>query len=135
MAEETRRGTGLLILKGLAAAILATLPGMALIALAAVYANPGDGVILSLNQALKLMAIFAGAWRAVGPGGTRGLAKGAVIGLLYIALGYGVCAAWDGVMATGGMLAMEFLMGMLLGGVSGALIANLPAHKGRRRAA
>ena len=135
MAEETRRGAGLSILKGLAAAISVTLPGMALIALAAVYANPGDGVILSINQVLKLTAIFAGTWRAVGPGGRQGLAKGAVLGLVYIALGYGVCAAWDGVMVTGAMLALEFLMGMLLGGVAGALVANLPARKKRRRTA
>ncbi len=133
MANEARRAACGSIGKGLAAAVAVTLPGMALIALAAVYANPGDGVILTLNQALKLTAIFAGVWTAVGPGGTRGFATGAVIGIVYIALGYGVCAAWDGLQVTGAMLALEFLMGMLLGGVSGALTANLPAPKRRRR--
>ena len=133
MANEERRSAGRSVLKGLAAAVFVTLPGMALIALAAVYANLGDGVILTLNQALKLTAIFAGVWKAVGPGGSRGFALGAVIGLLYIALGYGICAAWDEIFVSAPMLALEFLMGLLLGGISGALTANLPAPKKHRR--
>lgn len=135
MTSETRGGACRALARGLGVAVLATLPGMALIALAAVYANPGDRTILMLNQALKLAAIFAGAWTAVGRGGTRGFALGAAVGLAYVALGYGACAAWDGVYVSGRMLTTEFLMGTLLGGVSGALTANLPQPKGRRRAA
>lgn len=98
-----------------------------------VYGHIGDGVLTTLNQALKLAAIFAGTWAAVGPGGNRGFALGAAIGLVYIALGYGICALWDGTAFDGWMLAVEFLMGALLGGVSGAFIANLPGGKGRAR--
>lgn len=134
MSSDIRRGACLSVLKGLLTAVCVTLPGMAILALLVVYAHLSDGALMALNQVLKLIAVFAGAYAAVGRGGTRGLALGAVIGLGYIALGYGMCALWDGLLVTGRMLALEFLMGMLLGGVSGALIANMPA-KSRRRAA
>lgn len=135
MANDSGKSAGLSIIRGLGAAIGVTLPGMATLSLLVVYAHLSDGVLMALNQALKLIAIFVGVWTAVGPGGTRGLALGAVIGLAYIALGYGACAVWDGILVTGWMLAVEFLLGMLLGGISGALIANLPAKAGRRRKA
>ncbi len=118
--------------KGLMAAVGVTLPGMAALALMVVYAQLQDGALMALNQALKLIAIFTGAWTAVKPGGTRGLALGATVGLLYIAAGYGICALWDETPVPGALLAMEFLLGALLGGISGALVANLPA-KGRAR--
>lgn len=128
MEQSGRRETLLSLLRGLASAVLLTLAGMAAMVLLVVYGQLGDGLLSALNQALKLGAVFLGAWRAVGPGGSRGFAKGAVIGLSYIALGYGACALWGGMTVSGGLLAAEFLAGALLGGVSGALIANLPAR-------
>ena len=137
MQRETRGGACMALLKGLLSAVGLTVPGMALLAVLVVYANLTDGALTALNQVLKLAAIFAGAYQAVGRGGTRGLALGGAVGLMYIAMGYGICALWEEPVATGGMLALEFLMGLALGGVSGALTANLPAGKGRtkRRAA
>lgn len=133
MQKENRGGTCLSLGKGLLTALCVTLPGMAIIALLVVYAQLTDGALTALNQALKLIAMFAGAYRAVGRGGTHGFALGGAVGLMYIALGYGVCALQADSMLTGGMLALEFLMGLLLGGISGALVANLPAAGGRRR--
>lgn len=132
MSSELRKNACRSIGQGMLAALTVTLPGMALIALAAAYAALDDGAILMLNQALKLAAIFTGARKAVGRGGTRGFQLGATVGLLYIALGYGICALWDGMMATGWMLTAEFMLGMLLGGLSGAFMANLPARTGGR---
>ncbi|MBQ2957503.1 MAG: TIGR04086 family membrane protein [Clostridia bacterium] len=133
MSNELRRGAVKAIIRGLGTAVMVTVPGILLLALLVVYAQLSDGGLTALNQALKLGAVFAGAWAAVGRGGTRGLALGAAVGLLYIALGYGVCALWDELLISGPVLAMEFLLGALLGGVSGALAANLPARGGRMR--
>ena len=133
MQKESRGGACLAMIKGMGAAVGLTLPGMAVIALLVVYARLSDGGVTALNQALKLAAIFCGAYRAVGRGGTRGFALGGAVGLGYIALGYGICALWDGALITGGMLALEFLAGLTLGGISGALTANLPSGKGRMR--
>ena len=133
MFQPGKSSACLAVLKGLISAVCVTLPGMALIAVLAVYASLSDGALTALNQILKLTAIFIGAYRAVGRGGTRGLALGGAVGLIYIALGYGICALWDGALITGGMLALEFLAGLTLGGISGALTANLPSGKGRMR--
>lgn len=133
MADISRKETASALLRGMLAAIGLTIAGMAVLALVVVYGHIGDGALMVMNQALKLAAIFLGVWTAVGPGGRFGFALGAVIGLSYIALGYGVCALWDGLMISGGLLAVEFLTGALLGGISGALVANLPARKGHRR--
>ena len=135
MQKETRGGAAVSLAKGLLCAVAVTLPGMAAIALMVVYAHLSDGALTAMNQALKVGAIFFGAYRAVGRGGTRGLALGGAVGLMYIALGYGLCALWGGGVLTGGMLALEFLLGLALGGISGALTANLPAKGGRRRRA
>lgn len=133
VANELRRSGIRALVRGLGAAVLVTVSGMLLLAFLAVYAQLSAGGLTALNQALKLAALFAGAWTAVGRGGTRGLALGAAVGLMYIALGYGVCALWDGQPAVGPVLALELLMGALLGGLSGALTANLPAKGGRTR--
>lgn len=137
MQKELRSGACRAMLKGLLTAVGITLPGMALLAFLVVYANLPDGTLTAPNQVLKLAAIFFGAYKAVGRGGTRGLALGGAVGLMYIAMGYGICALWEEPVVTGGMLALEFLTGLALGGVSGALTANLPAgrEKMKRRAA
>ena len=131
--RESRGGTCMALLKGLLTAVGVTIPGMALLAVLVVYVNLADGALTALNQVLKLAAIFLGAYKAVGRGGTRGLALGGAVGLMYVAMGYGICALWEEPMVTGGMLALEFLVGLALGGVSGALAANLPTGKGRMR--
>lgn len=133
MGNIARKETIWALGRGMLTAILLTIAGMAALALMVVYGHISDGALMILNQALKLAAIFLGVWTAVGPGGSRGFALGAVIGLIYIALGYGVCALWDGLMISGWMLAIEFLTGALLGGVCGALVANLPAGRKRPR--
>ena len=92
MANEGRGGACISLGRGMLASLCVTAAGMVLLSLLVVYAGIGDGALLSLNQVLKLAAIFTGTWIAVGRGGTRGFVLGAVLGLGYIALGYGVCA-------------------------------------------
>jgi putative membrane protein (TIGR04086 family) len=125
------------LLKGLLSAVAATIVGMVILALLVVYARLSDAALSALNQLLKLTAIFIGTWKAVGRGGTNGFASGVVVGAVYIALGYGLCAVWDGMSEADIMLSVELALGALIGGVSGALAANLPGGKGhpRKRAA
>ncbi len=116
------------ILMGLAAAILVTLAGMAILAVIVVYTRIGDGAITTLNQVVKLAAIFAGVLVCVRPGGRRGFLLGGVTGLIYMALGYGVYCLLDGGLINFSSLAMELLMGAALGAFSGALTANMPCR-------
>ena len=133
MSGEHRGERCISLLRGLVNAIAVTLVGMAVLALLVVYARLSDNALLSVNQLLKLAAIFVGTWTAVGRGGTNGFVTGVIVGVIYVALGYGLCAVRESADMNGMMLTVEFLMGALLGGVSGALTANLPAKSPRSR--
>ena len=65
---------------------------------------------------------------------SRGAYKlvGACVGLIYIALGYGVCAIFSDLLVTPSMLALELLMGLGVGALCGAITANLRPLRRRR---
>ena len=130
MAENSGKSALIAILRGLVAAIVLTLAGMLILAALVVWAGLGDRALVALNQVLKIAAIALGAVLAVRPGGRRGLALGACVGLIYIALGYALCALSDTALITSKMLALEMTMGLALGALSGVLTANLrPARR------
>lgn len=129
-----RRATIFALLRGLGTAVLATLAGMALLAGVVVLTGISDGAVLAVNQALKAVSIALGAVAAVGFGGRRGFVMGAVVGAMYMILGYGLYCAIDGRLAPAGLLAAEFVMGALVGALAGALAANIRPRRVRRRA-
>lgn len=122
------------LFRGVAAAALCTLPGMALLALAVVFTPVQDATLTVLNQLLKAASVFTGVLVAVGRGGERGLVTGAAVGLIYMLLGYGLYCALDGSPSALGLLGGEALFGALIGAVSGVLCANTKPAR-RRRAA
>lgn len=128
MSQVLRRDAVRAIARGLGAAIALTLAGMLILAALVVWARLGDRALIMLNQALKIAAIGLGALIAVKPGGRRGLALGGCVGLVYIALGYGLTALSGLALVTARMLVIEMAMGLLLGSLFGALAANLPAR-------
>ena len=128
MAQNMRNDAALSALRGLGAAVALTLAGMLLLAALVVWAGLSDSALVALDQALKIAAIGLGALAAVRPGGRRGLALGGCVGLLYIALGYGLTALTGTALVTARMLAVEMAMGLALGALFGALTANLPAR-------
>ncbi len=129
-----RRATVFALLKGLGVAVLTTLIGMAVLAGLVVLTGIGDNAVLAINQALKAVSIALGAGAAVGFGGRRGFILGAVVGALYMILGYALYSAIDGRMAPAGLMVTEFLMGALVGALAGALVANInPPRRLKRR--
>ena len=128
MALNARRDAARRVARGLGAAIGLTLVGMLILAALVVWARLGDRALIMLNQALKIAAIGLGALTAVSPGGRRGLALGGCVGLVYIALGYGLTGLSGLALVTARMLVIEMAMGLLLGALFGALAANLPAR-------
>ncbi|NLG24623.1 MAG: TIGR04086 family membrane protein [Clostridiales bacterium] len=106
-------------------AFIATLACMLALAAVVVFANLPDGVLMAVNQVVKVASIFLGVRSAVGAGGRRGFAMGTAVGLIYMALGYGLYCLLDGGLSTAQALAGEFGMGAAVGAVSGAIVANL----------
>jgi putative membrane protein (TIGR04086 family) len=129
-----RRATIFALVKGLGMAALTTLIGMAVLAGIVVLTGVGDSAVLVFNQALKAVSIAMGAVAAVGFGGRRGFVMGAVVGTLYMVLGYALYCAIDGRLAPAGLMVTEFVMGALIGALAGALVANIkPPRRARRR--
>ncbi|MDL2206341.1 TIGR04086 family membrane protein [Eubacteriales bacterium OttesenSCG-928-N13] len=129
----TRLDTMLRILKGLGMAIAITLGGMAVLAALVIFTPMSDGLLTTLNQLLKVVSIFFGALIAVGRGGEKGLAMGALVGLSYMVLGYLIYSIIDGAIAPAQQIALELLLSALIGAVSGVICANLKPGKRRSR--
>lgn len=129
---QVRIETLLSIGKGLATAIVITLAGMAVFAAAIIFLPISDGALVVMNQVLKVVSIFAGTVMAVGLGGKRGFAYGAVVGLVYMVLGYALYCLLDGALVSPTQMVGEFLMGVVIGALSGAVVANL--KPGKRKA-
>lgn len=132
VALNVRIETVLTLLKGLVTAILITLGGMLLFSALVVFFPISDTLLLVMNQILKIFSIFFGVWVAIGLGGRRGFAMGAAIGLSYMVLGYAVYCLLDRSMSPAVQMVGEFVMGILIGALSGAVIANIHPAKHRR---
>lgn len=83
-----------------------------------------DSVIHIVNQLIKLAAIFVGVRASVHPRDDRGLLRGALTGLLYMALGVTVYALLSGRTASPAGYAADLLMGVAAGGLMGLLRAR-----------
>ena len=126
-----RRGAALALAKGLLAAVALTLVWMAALAGLAAVARISDGLIMALNQVMKLASIALGAVVAVGRGGERGFITGMALAIAYMALGYALYAGLGGNAFSAAEMLGEILIGAAFGAIVGALLANM---KPRRRA-
>ena len=127
-AHHRRNGetpVGLRILKGLGAAILVTVAGVAIFALLMQWLRPAESLVRIVNQVLKLASIGTGVYVAVGRGCEGGLLKGALVGLIYMALGVGVYALLSGQCAPVSAYLADLGMGVAGGGIVGMLLSNM----------
>lgn len=113
------------ILKGLGTALLVTVIGVAVFALLMQWLRPSEGVVRVVNQVLKLVSVGAGVYAAVGRGCEGGLIKGALVGLLYMAVGVGVYALLSGQSAPVSAYLADLGMGVAGGGIVGMLLSNM----------
>ena len=111
--------------KGLGMAILVTVAGVAVFALLMQWLRPAEAMVRIINQVLKLASIGAGVWVAVGRGGEGGLLKGALVGLVYMAIGVGTYALLSGQSAPVSAYLADLGMGVAGGGIVGMLLSNL----------
>ncbi len=134
MASSVRRsaakgqsslGVVLAIARGLLAAVAVTVLGVVVFALAIKWLNISDTIISVMNQALKLISIFIGVRACVGRGGTGGVTKGALVGLLYMVLGVLAYVFLSGLSLTPSAYLADLGMGIAAGGLCGIIMANL----------
>lgn len=112
-------------MKGLGAALVVSIAGVAVFALLMQWIRPSEGAVRIFNQVLKLVSIAAGVYVAVGRGQEGGLLKGALVGLVYMALGVGVYALLSGQGAPWTAYLADLGMGVAAGGIIGMLLSNM----------
>ena len=113
------------ILKGLLVAIGVTVAGVAIFALLMQWLRPAESMVRIVNQVLKLVSIGAGVYVCVGRGCEGGLLKGALVGLLYMAIGVGMYALLSGQGASTGAYLADLGMGVAGGGIIGMILSNI----------
>ncbi len=113
------------VLKGLGAAILVTVAGVALFALLMQWLRPTEDLVRIVNQLLKLVSIGVGVTIAVGRGCEGGLLRGALVGLMYMAIGVGVYALLSGQGAPASAYLADLGMGVAGGGIVGMILSNM----------
>ncbi len=122
---KRRPGMWMRLLKGLLTAIGVTVAGVAIFALLMQWLRPAEGVVRIINQVLKLVSIGAGVYVAVGKGCEGGLLRGALVGLLYMAIGVGMYAILSGQGAPVSAYLADLGMGVAGGGIVGMILSNL----------
>ena len=123
--HKRKNNTALRLLKGLLTAVGVTIAGVAVFALLMQWLRPAEGVVRIINQVLKLVSIGAGVYVAVGKGCEGGLLRGALVGLLYMAVGVGVYALLSGQGAPVSAYLADLGMGVAGGGIVGMILSNL----------
>lgn len=128
-AQTSSLGAVFAILRGLLATVAVTVLGVVLFALVIKWLNLSDTAVSVMNQALKLIAIFVGTRACVGRGGTNGILKGALVGLLYMMLGIMGYALLSGLSMSSSAYLADLGMGVAAGGLCGIIVANLQTKK------
>lgn len=118
------------LLRGLLIAIGVTLGGILLFALMMQWLRPSDTVIRVINQGIKLAAIFAGVYAAVGRGGESGMLLGAAVGLVYMLLGVALYALLSGQELPFTSYLSDVAMGVAGGGIAGAIVSGMRRKHG-----
>ena len=113
------------LIRGLGVSVLVTIAGVAIFALLMQWIRPANGTVRIFNQVLKLLSIGAGVYVAVGRGQEGGLLRGALVGLLYMAVGVGLYALLSGQAAPVTAYLADLAMGVAAGGIVGMILSNL----------
>lgn len=113
------------LLKGLGAALLVTVAGVAIFALLMQWLRPSEGAVRLINQVLKLASVAVGVYVAVGRGCEGGLLRGALVGLIYMGIGVGVYALLSGQGAPASAYLADLAMGAAAGGIMGMILSNI----------
>lgn len=122
---RARRGGSMQLLRGLGAAMLTTIIVVAVFALLMQWVKPTEDTVRIFNQLLKVVSVAIGTYIAVGRGQEGGLLRGALIGLLYMALGVAVYALLSGQGAPWTAYLADLAMGTATGGIIGAIVSNI----------
>lgn len=113
--------------KGVLVAVAVTLGAVIAFAILIGLTEISDGVIRIVNQLIKIGAIFCGVYAVVPRGDEGGIRRGALIGLVYMGAGVALYALLTHQNLTALGYAIDLLMGVAAGGLSGMILGGMKA--------
>ena len=108
--------------KGILISIAVTAIAVILFALIISMADLSDSVIRIVNQAIKIISIFFGVKYAMEKGEKNAIAKGALVGLIYMGAGVLIYSLLSGQSLSFLAYAIDVLMGIAAGGLSAMIL-------------
>lgn len=112
----------LIVLKGVAAAVIFSLAAVLLFALIIKLFSLPSSVITPVNQAIKVLSVLLSSLVFVR--GNKGFLKGILLGLFAVAATYLVFAAIGGANFSWKFF-IELLLGAIVGGIGGIIAVNV----------
>lgn len=111
------------VLKATALAVLCSLLGILVFAVVVKFAAPSDGIIKTVNQFIKIIAVFIGCFFTVN--GKLGIAKGAVSGAISTILLYAIFSLMSGSALFSLQTVIDCAFTIVIGAIAGVMAVNL----------
>ncbi len=124
MSEKSKSDNFLLsVTKGVGVAVVALLLGVLIFAGIVKIATLSSGVIKAVNQFIKAVAVFLGCFTAIRY--SKGLFKGACIGVASALIIFLIFAIIGGEVSFGLSFFLDLLFGAIVGALSGVVAVNV----------
>jgi len=122
---SSKRNIFLSILKGALVAVSLTLIFILLLALFIRFFNINDNWIFPINQAIKLISLFAGIVATINGNHEKGFIKGILLSLLYFVLSFTVFSILQGSFNIKIGNLYDFILTVIAGGLIGIIVVNI----------
>ena len=123
--KNTNKSMGLQILKGITTSVSITLVLILLFALLIRLVNINEGVIMPVNQFIKIVSIFLGVYSALKFHKEKGWVKGMLIGAIYSVLAFVVFSILSSQLSFSMSTLLDILFSGIIGGLSGVIAVNM----------
>lgn len=123
--KNTNKSMGLQILKGSITSVSITLVLILLFALLIRFVNINEGVIMPVNQFIKIVSIFLGVYSALKFHKEKGWVKGMLIGAIYSVLAFVVFSILSSQLSFSMSTLLDILFSGIIGGLSGVIAVNM----------
>ena len=112
------------LIKGSLVALVSTLVLILLFAVVLKYFELNDGIIMPINQVIKVISMLLGVKVMLKNCKEKGLFRGVLLGLIYTLLSYLIFALLSKSFVFDLSVIFDVVFGMIIGGICGVIMVN-----------
>lgn len=113
------------ILKGVLTALAITIIGILVFSVIYKFCNFSDNIIKIVNQVIKILSIFLGTLVVLKNNKTKGMIKGAIVGVIYMIFAYILFCLLVNTFSISISLLFDLIFASIVGVVSGIILVNI----------